>query len=265
MKLNTLSPDWEGEQLALCVPGRLDDCVLMLRMWDQNKYLPYNDYMGSLFVPLSDLLEADENRDESSPDFRAKPLNLKLSLTKEPPPLQNLCGDLEPGAIQKRLASWKPSDLEQHGELGFHLAYTSFNTNAKAGSMVLRGKEQSGVLFVNLHSAKDLKPMDLLFQKADPMVYFTVGSNTQKSRHKKNTLNPRWRTTPQFVFHDITPERTEHLQVQIYDYEHFRPARYMGGLNVDLASIIVTGKRFENFELADAQGSLRMELVWLWS
>jgi len=39
----------------------------------------------------------------------------------------------------------------------------------------------------------------------------------------------------------------------------------MGGLEIDVDTVIVTDKRLENFELTDAPGNVRLELWWRWS
>jgi len=198
----------------------------MVRMWDKNDFLPYNNYMGSFYVPLSDLMEPDPD-EEGALRVRLKPLSLELALTKEVPPLHNLAGDnpegvAKPDEIAKRLRAWVPTDKDKNGRLSMQLVYSSFSS-ADLGStdtnVLTRAKDKrTGVLFVKLYSGSNLRKMDWFTGAADPMVYFTLGAVTKKSPKKRATLNPRWRNEPQFIFHDVNPQLTQQLTVQVYDY-----------------------------------------------
>merc|ERR1711884_608315 len=87
-----------------------------------------------------------------------------------------------------------------------------------------------GNLHVNVSNAKDLEKKDF-FQKADPYVVLSLGSQTFKSQKVKNNLNPEWN-------HEVTFSLDQHsledINIIIYDWDRFGKDDPMGNAILDL-------------------------------
>merc|ERR1712061_932992 len=87
-----------------------------------------------------------------------------------------------------------------------------------------------GNLHVSVSNAKDLEKKDF-FQKADPYVVISLGSQTFKSQKVKNNLNPEWN-------HEVTFSLDQHsledINIIIYDWDRFGKDDPMGNAILDL-------------------------------
>jgi len=268
--LNSLSPDWNEEALKLYLSTKFDECILHLRMWDRNKMLPYNSYMGSIYLPLSVLMTTNDAADFSN----VMKFRQCIPLSKLPPPLEiSLQGGQEmvdAPSIEDQLVNWEPSDMNKHGELDFEVTFSPFaeareQPPAHAGSdtrQATRGVVHEGTLFVKLIGADRLKIMDFFTRKADPMARLTVGMKSKWSKVCSNQRSPKWNEL--FTFEDVDPEKYDKLTITIFDWERFRAKRHMGSCEVKLKDVInANGATLKTtVEMQDTQGSLQLDLTW---
>eukprot|EP00736_Rhodelphis_marinus_P001976 Rmarinus@m.3465 len=127
-----------------------------------------------------------------------------------------------------------------------------------------QGGEENGnesvLLFLTIHEAKDLVPMDRS-GRADPYVVIRVGRKISlKTSVKKNTLTPQWNED----FEVLVEDPTDVVEIEMFDKNRVRADAKMGTVRLEVSDLLGR-KRTNAFYYLDGakKGQIRISANWV--
>merc|ERR1712045_135293 len=235
-----------SETLAEELQSRSHQLENMIRDMEQFTVYPdveplvadMKDNLGSLQSVMEEAQECLMNKLKNLQDALAQ-INSKSEISSPDIDIDTTSENLE---IEIEDESLKTVDIDfsSKDEESFKIQPPSIEFNTESIQKTLGDKmnceeieysvQYFGNLQVNVSNAKDLEKKDF-FQKADPYVVLSLGSQTFKSQKVKNNLNPEWN-------HEVTFSLDQHsledINIIIYDWDRFGKDDPMGNAILDL-------------------------------
>lgn len=118
-----------------------------------------------------------------------------------------------------------------------------------------------GVLFVTVHSGKDMIVCDTFSRSSDPYVILRVGNKESRTKTIKKSLSPIWEERFQFNVRDLNQES---VYVCVMDQDIGKD-EFMGSTTIRVADVVnALGSRLDqSWRLSDVDsGEVRLILEW---
>lgn len=123
-----------------------------------------------------------------------------------------------------------------------------------------RSNQMGGYLLISNVRGSNLKVADIV--SSDPYMILSLGSIKHKSKVKRKTLNPAWKSTFKFRVSDPI---TEVLRIQLYDHDYLSSHDSLGYVEIPVREVCDTKaqKVRKTYTLLGVDtGKLTAELVY---